>query len=125
MLFRSMQVTVVAEDAPAFRAWWAQQIAARAPPATPDIADGERVFLSRCSTCHTMRGTSASGKIGPDLTHVMGRSTIAAGTLPNTRGFLAGWISNPQQIKPGTQMPAVPLSPSELQALLGYLETLK
>jgi cytochrome c oxidase subunit 2 len=120
-----MQVTVVAEDAPAFREWWARQIAARAPPATPDIADGERVFLSRCSSCHTMRGTSAAGKIGPDLTHVMGRSTIAAGTLPNTRGFLAGWISNPQQIKPGTQMPAVPLTPSELQALLGYLETLK
>src|SRR5512140_2053644 len=107
-----MQLTVVAEDAPAFRAWWGKQIAARSPPATPDNADGERVFLTNCSSCHTMRGTTAAGKIGPDLTHVMSRATIAAGTLPNTRGFLAGWISNPQQMKPGTLMPAIPLKPT-------------
>ncbi|MEP6509792.1 MAG: cytochrome c oxidase subunit II, partial [Gemmatimonadales bacterium] len=120
-----MHVQVVAEDAPAFRAWWGKQMAARAPPATPDIASGENVFLSRCSACHTIRGTLAAGKIGPDLTHVMSRATIAAGTIPNTRGFLAGWILNPGQIKPGTQMPAVPLTPAELESLLGYLETLK
>lgn len=120
-----MQLRVVAEDAPAFREWWGQQLAARAPPATPDIADGERVFLSRCATCHTMRGTTASGKIGPDLTHVMSRNTIAAGSFPNTRGFLGGWISNPQQLKPGTLMPAIPLSPAELKSVLDYLETLK
>lgn len=120
-----MQLTVVAEDAPAFRAWWGQQIAARAPPSTPEIANGEIIFLKNCSSCHTIRGTTAAGKVGPDLTHISSRSTIAAGMLPNTRGFLAGWISNPQQLKPGTQMPAVPLAPSELQALLGYLETLR
>lgn len=120
-----MHVAVMAEDAPAFRAWWSGQIAARAPPATKEIANGENVFLSRCSACHTIRGTSAAGKIGPDLTHVMSRNTIAAGTLPNTRGFLAGWILNPGQMKPGTQMPATPLAPAELEVLLAYLETLK
>ncbi|MEO7368392.1 MAG: cytochrome c oxidase subunit II [Gemmatimonadaceae bacterium] len=120
-----MHMAVVAEDTPAFRAWWRGQIAARAPPATPEIASGENVFVSRCSACHTIRGTSAAGKVGPDLTHLMSRAAIAAGTLPNTRGFLAGWILNPGQMKPGTQMPAIPLAPAELESLLGYLETLK
>jgi cytochrome c oxidase subunit II len=63
--------------------------------------------------------------VGPDLTHLASRRTIAAGTLPNSRGNLAGWIIDPQKIKPGTRMPPNQLKPADLQALLAYLETLK
>ncbi|MFL5462208.1 MAG: c-type cytochrome, partial [Gemmatimonadales bacterium] len=69
--------------------------------------------------------TPAGSRVGPDLTHLASRRTLAAGTLPNTRGNLAGWIVNPQSIKPGTRMPPNQLKPEDLQALLAYLETLK
>ena len=87
---------------------------------------GKALFLGgACSSCHAIRGTDASSDVGPDLTHLASRLTIAAGTLPNTRGNLAGWIVDPQSIKPGTQMPSNQLSPSDLQALLAYLGTLQ
>jgi len=75
--------------------------------------------------CHAIGGTPAGSRIGPDLTHLASRRTIAAGTLPNTRGNLAGWIVNPQAIKPGVRMPSTRLDSDDLQALLTYLETLK
>ena len=75
--------------------------------------------------CHAIAGTPAGSRVGPDLTHLASRRTIAAGTLPNTRGNLAGWILDPQKIKPGTRMPPNQLEPADLQALLAYLETLK
>jgi cytochrome c oxidase subunit 2 len=67
----------------------------------------------------------ARATLGPDLTHVASRKTLAAGELPNTRGYLAGWILNAQVLKPGTQMPPTQLSADDLNALLDYLETLK
>jgi cytochrome c oxidase subunit 2 len=75
--------------------------------------------------CHTIQGTRANGKVAPDLTHLASRRTIAAGTLPNTRGHLAGWVVDPQKIKPGNKMPPNNLNPDDLQALLSYLESLK
>ena len=75
--------------------------------------------------CHTVRGTLAGGRTAPDLTHFATRSTIAAGTAPNTRGYLAGWIADPQHLKPGTRMPSTGLSGVDLQAVLAYLETLR
>ena len=75
--------------------------------------------------CHTIAGTPAGSRVGPDLTHLASRRTIAAGTLPNTRGNLAGWISNPQALKPGVKMPANALTAADLDALLAYLETLR
>ena len=87
---------------------------------------GEQVFLSHpCVMCHTVRGSGAGGKLGPDLTHIASRMTIASGTLPNNRGNLAGWILDSQSIKPGNKMPPNPLKPDDLNALLEYLETLK
>jgi cytochrome c oxidase subunit II len=84
------------------------------------------VFLTHtCIMCHTVRGNGSGGKLGPDLTHLASRSTIAAGTLPNNRGNLAGWIVNSQSIKPGNKMPPNPLRSDDLNALLAYLETLK
>jgi cytochrome c oxidase subunit 2 len=75
--------------------------------------------------CHSISGTSARGMLGPDLTHLASRQTIAAGTLPNARGHIAGWILDPQNIKPGVLMPQHNLSPDDLQALLEYLWSLK
>lgn len=90
-----------------------------------DAARGQQVFLQGpCVTCHTVRGTVAFGRVGPDLTHLASRRTIASGILPNTRGHLAGWVLNPQNLKPGTQMPATLLQSGDLQDLLAFLETL-
>ena len=75
--------------------------------------------------CHTIAGTPAGSRVGPDLTHLASRRTIAAGTLANTRGNLAGWIADPQAFKPGVKMPSNALSSADLQALLAYLETLR
>ena len=72
-----------------------------------------------------MRGTPANAGDGPDLTHVASRGFIAAGTLPNTRGYLSGWIADPQALKPGTQMPPNPLAAEDMHALLEYLEALR
>ena len=75
--------------------------------------------------CHTIRGTPAGARVGPDLTHLKSRGTIAAATLPNVRGHLGGWIANPQSIKAGVRMPPNPLEADELSSLLGYLESLQ
>ena len=78
-----------------------------------------------CGACHSVRGTEAGGTTGPDLTHLMSRSTIAAGTLPNTPAYLSGWIANPQDVKPGALMPVLYLSGPELQHIRAFLATLK
>ena len=88
-------------------------------------APGQQLFLAKCGVCHTVRGTAAGGKVGPDLTHLMSRTTIAAATLPNTVGNLAGWVANPQAIKPGNKMPNLDLSGPELTRIRDYLVTLK
>jgi cytochrome c oxidase subunit II len=87
---------------------------------------GEQLFRARgCALCHTVRGTLAGGQLGPDLTHVGSRTTVAAGTLPLTPATLGAWIADPQHIKPGNLMPKMPLQSGELIAILHYLEQLK
>ena len=84
------------------------------------------MFLgSACVYCHRVEGTNATSTYGPDLTHLASRATLGAGTLPNTRGNLAGWILDPQSAKPGNLMPPMDLSGPELQALLDYLQGLR
>jgi cytochrome c oxidase subunit 2 len=125
MQHSKMAMSVVAEPPAAFDRWLQRQRQPAAPPTDADRAAGEAVFAgSACALCHTIRGTPARGRLGPDLTHLAGRRTIAAGTLPNTRGYLAGWIADPQALKPGNVMPAVPLKPTELQVLITYLQSL-
>ena len=75
--------------------------------------------------CHAISGTPAGSRIGPDLTHLASRRTLAAGSLPNTRANLTSWIVDPQVIKPGVKMPPNQLTGPDLVALVGYLETLK
>jgi len=78
----------------------------------------------RCALCHQVRGTSAGAVSAPDLTHLMSRRTLAAGTLANNPGNLAGWIQHPQDLKPGSLMPNQDLSAQQLSDVLAYLETL-
>ena len=121
-----MAITVVAESRADFDAWLARQREPAPEPASELEARGRDVFLSStCLMCHSIRGTPAGGSTAPDLTHLASRGTIAAGTLPNTRGNLGGWIIDPHSIKPGVKMPANSLSPPDLQALLAYLESLR
>jgi cytochrome c oxidase subunit 2 len=121
-----MRFIVIAESSDKFYAWLAAQRSPAVTPADEAQTRGQQVFLSSpCIMCHTIRGTDASGSVAPDLTHLASRKTIAAGTLPRTRGHLAGWITNSQEIKPGNRMPPVPLAPEDLHALLSYLESLK
>jgi cytochrome c oxidase subunit 2 len=120
-----MAMEVVAEPPEAFARWLERQRAPAAAPAGTDAAAGARVFATTaCALCHTVRGTMAGGRLGPDLTHLAGRRTIAAGTIANTRGNLLGWIENPRAFKPGTLMPAVPLHGRELDDLTAYLQSL-
>lgn len=120
-----MAMSVIADEPASYAAWRSGQVRAAPPPSSPATQTGERLFTSRCAACHTVRGTGAGGILGPDLTHLMSRHTLAAGLLPNTPGNLAAWISNPQSLKPGTRMPAPVLSPAELQSVVAYLDTLK
>ncbi len=121
-----MGFLVVADRPDSFATWLARQRDTALTPTTALTQRGQEVFLSStCVMCHTISGTPAASRIGPDLTHLASRRTIAAGTLPNTRGNLGGWIVNPQSIKPGVRMPPNQLKPDDLQALLAYLETLK
>ena len=122
----NMQFVVVAEPLEAYEAWIAQQQQPAAAPTEALAQMGRQVFLTEnCLYCHTIKGTDATGNLGPDLTHLASRHTLAAGTVANTIGNLGGWIANPQHIKPGNLMPAAALDSVELQALLAYLATLQ
>jgi cytochrome c oxidase subunit 2 len=121
-----MAFFVIAEEGPVFDDWVRLQL--RNANSSPDaeVAAGQQAFLAKqCAACHAIRGTSADGKTGPDLTHVGGRKYIAAGLLETTRGSLAAWIADPQTLKPGNNMPMVPLNPEELRSISAYLASLK
>jgi cytochrome c oxidase subunit 2 len=121
-----MGFAVTAEPQPQFDTWWREQSLGPKLVGAPDSAQrGQAVFIRHCAVCHTVRGTPAQGRIGPDLSHLMQRKTLAAATLPNTIGYLSAWISNPQHIKPGNLMPTLTMSASELNSLRDFLRTLQ
>jgi cytochrome c oxidase subunit 2 len=122
----NMMMSLVADPPAQFARWLDAQRRPAAEPSAAEAVSGRAVFTrSACALCHTIRGTGAGGALGPDLTHVGSRRTIAAGTLPNNVGNLAGWIGNPQALKPGVTMPAVPLRPEELRTVVSYLHSLQ
>jgi cytochrome c oxidase subunit 2 len=121
-----MSMLVFAQPKARFQAWLRREAAPAKPPQTALERRGERVFLDGpCSSCHAIRGTPASGFVGPDLTHLAGRTTLAGLTIPNQRDYLARWITDSQHFKPGNQMPDIPLGRGPLRALVAYLESLK
>jgi cytochrome c oxidase subunit 2 len=120
-----MSFLLIAEPPERFRAWLEAQRRPAREPTDALQARGREVFLGApCVMCHAITGTSASGRVAPDLTHFGSRRTIGAGTVPNTPGYLGGWIVDAQSIKPGNQMPQNALEPRDLQALIAYLESL-
>ena len=107
---------------------FADWVHAQQQPAVQDakVAEGRRVFeTTACVNCHAVSGTIANGRFGPDLTHLMSRDTVASGAAGNTTENLRLWIKEPDAIKPGSLMPAMQLSDSDLDSLVSYLETLR
>ena len=120
-----MRLVLVAEPEEKFQQWLEAQRQPSRAPENSMAQRGQEIFVSGpCALCHSIRGTDANGQVAPDLTHLAGRLKIAAGTLPNTPGHLAGWIVDSQHIKPGNAMPPTSLSADDLQALLAYLRGL-
>ena len=112
-------------DSPEEFATWVRR---QNQPAVLDVnvTAGKRVFeTTACINCHAIGGTVANGRFGPDLTHLMSRQTIASGAAENTKANLRLWIQKPEAIKPGSLMPAMQLSNTDLDALVNYLETLR
>jgi cytochrome c oxidase subunit 2 len=120
-----MAFLVVADSPERFRAWLAAQRAPAPEPDEPLRERGRDLFLGFCAACHTVRGTSAAGRFGPDLTHLGGRRTLGAVLLPNTAENLAAWIVDAQAFKPGNKMPRMPLEPGVVAALVAYLGGLR
>lgn len=121
-----MALDVTVESTTDFDTWYNAQLKSPPIPTGGPAQAGYFLFQTKqCASCHNVAGTPASGMVAPDLSHVASRRTIAAGALPNTPANMASWIKDPQQPKPGNNMPKVPLSPSELQAVTAYLEQLR
>ncbi|MBD8533400.1 MULTISPECIES: cytochrome c oxidase subunit II [unclassified Massilia] len=124
-----MALHVVAMAPDDFARWLAREAQPASAPDNALVERGRAAFLEqRCQSCHTIRGLAGAehARLGPDLTHVGGRTHIAAGTLRTHSGTLAGWIANPQAIKPGARMPAATdIDGATLHALAAYLEQLK
>jgi cytochrome c oxidase subunit 2 len=119
-----MLLRVYVDSPEDFKVW----VLAQQRPAKEDEreAEGRRVFeRTACLNCHAVNGTNGNGRFGPDLTHLMSRHTIASGAAENSSQNLRLWIQNPDSIKPGSLMPAMKLSDTELDALVRYLETLQ
>jgi cytochrome c oxidase subunit II len=121
-----MAFEVVAEPDAQFERWLDAQRQLASAPRSAAATHGRDVFLTtQCVLCHTVRGTPAAGKVGPDLTHVGTRGKIASGTLQTKPDDVAEWIRDPQHVKPGSQMPPTRLTDADVQALSEYLVNLK
>ena len=122
----NMGTYVFADPPGRFKKWLANMARPAPKPKTAEERKGRVIFLSHaCSGCHTIRGTSADGKIGPDLTHVGSRTTLGALTIPNRPGYMSSWIDNPQQLKRGVKMPSLQLKAAQIESIVAYLESLK
>lgn len=121
-----MGLLVIADPPDKYQAWVRSQQAPAAEPADALAQHGRVLFQAMsCAMCHAVQGTLAQAQHAPDLTHVASRQSLAAGTLPNTPQHLAAWIMDPQKEKPGTNMPATPMSSDDLAALVAYVGGLR
>ncbi|TVT17282.1 c-type cytochrome, partial [Amycolatopsis rhizosphaerae] len=126
MQHANMEFLVVAQPAPEYDAWLVRAAAPAPAPAGAAAQRGLQVFEQvGCASCHTIRGTAANGKVGPDLSAVGSRWSIGAGAAPNTPGSLGGWIANSQNLKPGNAMPPQPVPATDLPDVIAYLRSLK
>ena len=124
----NMRLRVFVESDSAFAAWAARQVSAAAVPPRGSLAERGRDLFAHgaCIACHTITGVpQARGTVGPNLTHVGSRTTVAGAMLPNTEEWLRRWITNAPYLKPGSLMPAMPLPDDQVGALIAYLQSLK
>lgn len=122
----NMALDVTVESPAAFEQWRRAQLQVPPPPTDAAARRGYALVTSgACASCHNIAGTPASGQVAPDLSHIASKTSLGAGTLPMSRATLIAWIADPQRHKPGNNMPIVPLSPSQLQDVVAYLETLR
>jgi cytochrome c oxidase subunit 2 len=119
-----MAFFVTADSPAAFNAWRDGQLALPQASANPEVAQGAALFAARCASCHTVSGTPAGGIVGPELSHLASRETLAAGTIPNDTQHLSAWIADPAAIKPGVLMPKVPMTAAERAQVVAYLQSL-
>jgi cytochrome c oxidase subunit 2 len=109
-----------------FQTWLTSQQQPAAQPGGGDAAQGAQLFQTRgCAACHTIAGTPAQGKVGPNLTHFASRGTLAGSVLENNAQDLRRWLKDPPGIKPGSIMPNLNLTDQELTVLAAYLQSLK
>lgn len=121
-----MALLVITEPMADFLTWIGNQRMSAPAPSTDGTRRGYELFMqSTCVLCHTIRGTDAGSRVGPELTHVASRKTIAAGTLPNTHDDVRRWIADPQSVKPGVRMPASVLRGDDLDAVVSYIRSLR
>jgi cytochrome c oxidase subunit 2 len=123
----NMRILLIAQQPEAFDQWLANQRNTAVEPTTPDTVAGKEAFLAGpCSKCHTVRGTPAAGRIGPDLTHIGSRKEIGADSFPNNNAYLEGWVTDAQALKPGCKMPNITqYSGAQLRSLVAYLRQLQ
>jgi cytochrome c1 len=121
-----MAFLVVAQPKAEFDAWLARLASPAPAPRTDAQRRGRQAFTQgACAACHAVRGTTATGSVGPDLSDVGSRWSIGAGALPNDPGHLGGWIANSQTAKPGNGMPPQPVDAAQLPDLIAYLQSLR
>ena len=118
-----MLIRVVVHSPDDFDRWAKEQAAG---PITTNAIEGQKEFLANsCVNCHTIRDTSAQGKFGPDLTHLMSRETLGAGAVSNTPDNLRLWVRDPQKFKVGCLMPNMQLTDQQVDQITAYLQTLR
>jgi cytochrome c oxidase subunit 2 len=119
-----MLIRVIVHPPGDFEHWVAEQL--KPAFAETSAQAGRQVFFANsCVNCHTIRGTSAHGVFGPDLTHLMSRETLGSGAAVNTPEKLRAWIRDPQQLKVGCLMPNMQMTENEVDQIVTYLQTLK
>jgi cytochrome c oxidase subunit 2 len=116
-----MRLSAIAQSRSEFEAWLRRE----SRPAQGSSSAAQLFEQRGCADCHQIRGTDANGLVGPDLTHVASRRTLAAGAIPNDRAHLEEWVRDPQHAKPGNRMPSLHVSQADLKTLIDYLESLK
>ncbi|MGC1374567.1 MAG: cytochrome c oxidase subunit II [Candidatus Sulfotelmatobacter sp.] len=120
-----MRIRVIAQISADFKNWEREQAEAPQSPTSSEAQEGAQLFRDMsCSNCHAISGVS-SARIGPDLTHIASRETIATGRLNNNPVNLEAWLHDPEKFKPGSYMPNANLQPDELTDMVAYLETLR
>ena len=121
-----MRIMVEAHPQEEFDAWEKQQAESAPEPTTESAIRGKQLFMDLiCANCHAIKGTEAQGRAAPDLTHLATRGWLGSGTIENTPENLRLWLKNPQAIKPGSHMPDLKLTDSQVNDISNYLETLK